>query len=1423
MKKYLLFLILVLVLGTQESNGQKIYGGSFSRVIATGLLKDKAFSYGFQCNFYTDKVATGTLPTQLKFKIIRKKDNVMVQEFLANKIVEKDSVTVKNDCIVPNSTPKTTFYTVQYYHERIILPTEYDSPEGYYVINEPVGPRNPTFNVASPNMVLYHWFSPKYLFEQPNDGDDGKLVSGWGSGTFSYHCKTSGYYNFRVSMTPSQTVVNGATFNLIVKPSVPLTDGSILFRDVDYKSGYSSTNNGTKNLYFPNASPTWQNTKLSEVNLGLSVITYAIFSPQATGNATIAATAQHFRNGEKIAENTNELQVEINDCSFTNYFPTTLSEVGKITNKIDPIICAGKSAQLSLNGGIPIPKTTYQWLKNYEIIPGATNPTLIINQSGLYFVVYNTEGTCKGSSSDYVNAVFTDCQKTGEPSILGNSISSFNGSLSGVPGTQWWNKLSLNSDYYIPVNDFPKMPKTVKSTLFRKKDNLKLDEVILTRNTINDVTLLPKVCGNDKDTVMVISYAGNLTLNATKYPKTDEGYYAITEPVCCRALNDNLNQSKTKVVTYAEFNGANQVAYENLSNKDLLLSVGIPAQIDACTGKDMNIAFNVINKQNISAKLVGLVDVLDESSGSPVFKKIDWKTGFSNLNFGGNAQTFQVIQEGNKFIIKGIPNKVGTYTYRVKFDGMMNGNVYSSVYSEFQIKVRDCGKPLQPTIFVSKVDKPTTQNPTSICQDSTLQLNLRNFSKGSTFTWQRNNIEIPNEKDSILVIKNSQGGNYTCVAYQPQLCPEKMTTTPTKITFYPKPTVTLTASSPTGTLCQGGIVKLSGSSDIANVKYQWFRENVIVNNATNSIFDATESGNYTVKVNSPDGCVNISSPQNVVSNTPPKAEITTSNKVICQGKDITISATTGTGNIYVWTRDGVTLGNNSDSFTTNQTGKYTVKITAPNTCSTVSKPFELMQVDNPTVNIVNPNGNQLCQGSSTTFTIKGNALNGFQWLKDGVKLTAETKNSLSISQEGEYSVSVIDTNGCANTSVVEKITLVNKVIVKFDSIPSLCGVNNPTITLTGTPSGGIFSGNGVNGNEFKSSVSGIGKHKITYTITGSLSCLNGTADREIIVASIPTVTLINPNNSKICVGDKVTISPNIQNGDVFQWFKDNSVIAGANQNTYQTSDAGEYNIEVSNVNNCKAISDNFKVEVFPKTTVLLDSIQSFCGTSFSAIPLNGSPNGGVFIGKGVLGNNFDPKNAGVGTHTITYKIIRDPVCAGGEATRKVIITPPPILNLGLDRDIFKGQSIKLNGDLGNGYTYQWSPPTDLDNPLIPKPNAKPNQSTTYVLKATGPNNCVAVDTITLSVVNVIYVPNIFTPNNDGLNDTWDISGLETYPEVEVSIYNRWGNLVYYSKGNTQKSFDGKFQDQLLAEETYAYVINTNNRGYVLRGTILLQR
>jgi gliding motility-associated-like protein len=69
----------------------------------------------------------------------------------------------------------------------------------------------------------------------------------------------------------------------------------------------------------------------------------------------------------------------------------------------------------------------------------------------------------------------------------------------------------------------------------------------------------------------------------------------------------------------------------------------------------------------------------------------------------------------------------------------------------------------------------------------------------------------------------------------------------------------------------------------------------------------------------------------------------------------------------------------------------------------------------------------------------------------------------------------------------------------------------------------------------------------------------------------------------------------------------------------------------------------------------------------------------------------------------------------------------------------------------------------------------------------------------------IVIPNTFTPNGDGINDFWNISGLAFYNNVNVSIYNRWGVLLYYSAGYS-KPWDGTFKSSKLPVGTYYYVI-----------------
>jgi gliding motility-associated-like protein len=96
--------------------------------------------------------------------------------------------------------------------------------------------------------------------------------------------------------------------------------------------------------------------------------------------------------------------------------------------------------------------------------------------------------------------------------------------------------------------------------------------------------------------------------------------------------------------------------------------------------------------------------------------------------------------------------------------------------------------------------------------------------------------------------------------------------------------------------------------------------------------------------------------------------------------------------------------------------------------------------------------------------------------------------------------------------------------------------------------------------------------------------------------------------------------------------------------------------------------------------------------------------------------------------------------------------------------------------------------------------------------------------VNIVVYQPVYIPTAFTPNADGNNDLWELSGLEVYPNPEVQIFNRWGNMVFYSKGN-YVSFDGTDKNKALPEGMYIYKINPfpDRPEFQYKGTFMLLR
>ncbi len=143
------------------------------------------------------------------------------------------------------------------------------------------------------------------------------------------------------------------------------------------------------------------------------------------------------------------------------------------------------------------------------------------------------------------------------------------------------------------------------------------------------------------------------------------------------------------------------------------------------------------------------------------------------------------------------------------------------------------------------------------------------------------------------------------------------------------------------------------------------------------------------------------------------------------------------------------------------------------------------------------------------------------------------------------------------------------------------------------------------------------------------------------------------------------------------------------------------------------------------------------------------------------------------------------------------------LDAGADVTIAEGESTQL---LATGCTdCDWSPTSGLSGDLIPDPIASPTETTTYTVTATI-NGCTYTDQVIVEVKRLINPSNTITPNGDGVNDTWEISGIRDYPGCQVEIYDRWGQKVFGDTGY-RTPFDGTHNGRPLPVATYYWYID----------------
>ncbi|MEO5945853.1 MAG: LamG-like jellyroll fold domain-containing protein [Chitinophagaceae bacterium] len=180
------------------------------------------------------------------------------------------------------------------------------------------------------------------------------------------------------------------------------------------------------------------------------------------------------------------------------------------------------------------------------------------------------------------------------------------------------------------------------------------------------------------------------------------------------------------------------------------------------------------------------------------------------------------------------------------------------------------------------------------------------------------------------------------------------------------------------------------------------------------------------------------------------------------------------------------------------------------------------------------------------------------------------------------------------------------------------------------------------------------------------------------------------------------------------------------------------------------------------------------------------------------------------TVTTTYSVLVTDTICGNAATLSTTVTvlPLPAVTASRSNDIDCSSSQSQLSASGASQ-YNWSPAATLNNPNSGSPIAIPVITTQYIVKGTNINGCINYDSVTVKVSadnkGGYLMPTAFTPNNDGKNDCYRVKYWGTILELEFSIYNRWGERIFFTR-NPNDCWDGRYKGVQQDPAVFVYMI-----------------
>ena len=603
-----------------------------------------------------------------------------------------------------------------------------------------------------------------------------------------------------------------------------------------------------------------------------------------------------------------------------------------------------------------------------------------------------------------------------------------------------------------------------------------------------------------------------------------------------------------------------------------------------------------------------------------------------------------------------------------------------------------------------------------------------------------------------------------------------------------------------------GSIEVTAFGGNGNFTYTWS------NGATTSDIFNLSAGNYDLTVLDGNNCgavynFTITQPDELLTN----AVIT---NITCNGDTtggIDLNVTGGTpGYTFNWSTGATT----EDIFNLTA-GVYGLTITDASGCVN-NFTFNVLQPDSlsSTLTITNASCSNSTDGGIDLQVSGGVAPYNYFWS------TFEFTEDIANLGGGRYVIIITDAVGCTKIDSVT-VGVPQPLIVNGVPKGAGCGTDNNGeigVSVTGGTSPYTYLWSDGSTNEDRTSLPA---GQYCLTVTDANGC---TGTYCTIVTALPK-PVVDFSFNNVCVGEPAQMINNTQlsSGTLsYNWsFGDNTSSQSPNPSkVYNTS--GTYTILLTAVSD-RGCRDSLSKEI----TVF--------ATPDATIAISGSTPGGCVTDTAFLSVPFDADflylwSTGATTNSIfttvsdNYRVTVTSVngCAATGAADVFVLNQANV-TISNDTSVSKGFPVQLVAT--GGAFYSWTPSESLDNANSDKPIATPDETTTYTVTVSDLNGCNVQLTVTVTITEDfnVLIPNLISPNGDGINDVWRIFNIETYPNTSVQLFNRWGVKVWES-ADYANEWDGTSQDgKDLPDGTYFYILQVGGSDRVFKGDVNILR